>query len=391
MKTYKYSKLKEIRNATTKDEYKQTGNIFSRITIERAKDGSLDENSLGEVLDMKSTEEVTDKLQDEWKIEADRASTTGNSPRLWKAVCKLVETGVIVRSLFFGILDSGDYGLWIDREVQVRDLNWEEDVDLSLSNENCTEVEKLLSLELGTSGTSAALQPTNLILVIVFGLIAVLPEGIIPFVVITVYIGVKGFHPAREIKRTENITNTLVYEHISDCIQGVMSIRGHGMEKEFNDKHHRNQDINNKALAASMFIFRWTAFRLTLVNTFLVTVVVVTSLILVKDPALCGLVISFVIQLNKKLSAVCFHLSFSDTAMVSVERVLSYTKLEPEIGYGRETFPAKLWPEDGAVTLKNLSLAYYPNGPQVLKDLSCSIASSEKVNNVVLFLLFWGQ
>lgn len=124
MKTYKYSKLKEIRNATTKDEYKQTGNIFSRITIERAKDGSLDENSLGEVLDMKSTEEVTDKLQDEWKIEADRASTTGNSLRLWKAVCKLVETGVIVRSLFFGILDSGDYGLWIDREVQVRDLNW---------------------------------------------------------------------------------------------------------------------------------------------------------------------------------------------------------------------------------------------------------------------------
>lgn len=104
--------------------------------------------------------------------------------------------------------------------------------------------------------------------------------------------------------------------------------------------------------------------------------------------ALCGLVISFVIQLNKKLSAVCFHLSFSDTAMVSVERVLSYTKLEPEIGYSRETFPAKLWPEYGAVTLKNLSLAYYPNGPQVLKDLSCSSTSSEKVNNVVLFYCF---
>ena len=65
--------------------------------------------------------------------------------------------------------------------------------------------------------------------------------------------------------------------------------------------------------------------------------------------------------------------------MVSVERVLAYTKLRPEIGYSRDIFPAKYWPEYGAVTLKNLSLVYYPNGPQVLKDLSCSIAASEKV------------
>ena len=65
--------------------------------------------------------------------------------------------------------------------------------------------------------------------------------------------------------------------------------------------------------------------------------------------------------------------------MVSVERVLAYTKLQPETGYGRDIFPAKCWPEYGAVTLKNLSLVYYPNGTEVLKDLSCSIVASEKV------------
>ena len=65
--------------------------------------------------------------------------------------------------------------------------------------------------------------------------------------------------------------------------------------------------------------------------------------------------------------------------MVSVERVLAYTRLQPEAGYSRDNFPGKCWPEYGAVTLKNLSLVYYPNGPQVLKDLSCSIVASEKV------------
>ena len=66
--------------------------------------------------------------------------------------------------------------------------------------------------------------------------------------------------------------------------------------------------------------------------------------------------------------------------MVSVERVLAYTRLQSETGYGRDIFPAKRWPEHGAVTVKNLSLVYYPNGPQVLKDLSCSILVSEKVS-----------
>lgn len=47
---------------------------------------------------------------------------------------------------------------------------------------------------------------------------------------------------------------------------------------------YRNQDINNKAIAASMLVFRWTGFRLTLVSVVLVTAVVVSTLLLVKDP-----------------------------------------------------------------------------------------------------------
>ena len=61
----------------------------------------------------------------------------------------------------------------------------------------------------------------------------------IPYVLMTVYVRSKGVTSGREIKRTEAITSTSVYEHISDCIQGVVSIRAYGMEKAFNDIHHR--------------------------------------------------------------------------------------------------------------------------------------------------------
>ena len=103
--------------------------------------------------------------------------------------------------------------------------------------------------------------------------------------------------------------------------------------------------------------------------------------------ALCGLVISFVIQLNKRLASICHsQLTCADSSMVSVERVLAYTKLQPEAGYKRDILPAKDWPKHGAVTLKNLFLVYYPNGPQVLKDLSCSIMASEKVRKWCKFV-----
>lgn len=105
----KYSKLKEAEETTCK----RKGNIFSRVsvswldeTIERAKDGTLDEHTLAEVPNMKSSEETTDRLEYEWKREIERASAAGNRPRLWKAVVRSVDPNVIIRTCVCGILDS---------------------------------------------------------------------------------------------------------------------------------------------------------------------------------------------------------------------------------------------------------------------------------------------
>lgn len=106
----KYSKLTpEAEQATCK----RKKNFFSRITvgwldetIERAIDGTLNEQNLGEVLDMKSTEETTDRLEDEWKREVEIASEAGKRPKLWKAVVRSVDPSVIIRTCVYGILDS---------------------------------------------------------------------------------------------------------------------------------------------------------------------------------------------------------------------------------------------------------------------------------------------
>ena len=111
--TCKYSKLKEAEEERKRNKRKRKGNLFSRVTvgwldetIQRATDGTLNEQNLGEVLDMKSTEETTDRLEDEWKREVEIASGARKRPKLWKAVLRSIDPSVIIRTCVYGILDS---------------------------------------------------------------------------------------------------------------------------------------------------------------------------------------------------------------------------------------------------------------------------------------------
>ena len=65
--------------------------------------------------------------------------------------------------------------------------------------------------------------------------------------------------------------------------------------------------------------------------------------------------------------------------MTSVERVFAYTKLECEPGYMIERRPPENWPNEGNITFKEVSLRYYPGGPQVLKNIKLNIKGGAKI------------
>lgn len=68
--------------------------------------------------------------------------------------------------------------------------------------------------------------------------------------------------------------------------------------------------------------------------------------------------------------------------MTSVERVMSYTKLDSEAGYSTETRPSVSWPSEGSLTIKDLSLVYFEGGPRILKNINFQVSSKEKVGVV---------
>ncbi len=65
--------------------------------------------------------------------------------------------------------------------------------------------------------------------------------------------------------------------------------------------------------------------------------------------------------------------------MTSVERIMTYTKLDSEPGYKVERHPPEHWPREGSITFQDVSLIYYPGGPQVLKKINLNIKGGAKI------------
>ena len=68
--------------------------------------------------------------------------------------------------------------------------------------------------------------------------------------------------------------------------------------------------------------------------------------------------------------------------MTSVERVVSYSQIQPEPGYDMEARPPENWPTEGRLELSDVRLTYYKGGPEVLRGVSFEVNAREKIGIV---------
>jgi len=95
--------------------------------------------------------------------------------------------------------------------------------------------------------------------------------------------------------------------------------------------------------------------------------------------ALAGMSLSFAAETLEASQYGIRMASETENHMTSVERVFTYTEIEPEPGYGTEALPPKEWPTTGSLTLRDLSLTYLKGAPAILNNISVCIADKEKV------------
>ncbi|KAL9966836.1 hypothetical protein ACROYT_G024964 [Oculina patagonica] len=202
---------------------------------------------------------------------------------------------------------------------------------------------------------------------------------VVPVSLMVVYISKYYLKTSRELKRLESICRSPVFSHISETLNGLDTIRTRGRQTDFVEEFYRYQDVHNQSNIMVMASGRWLGVRLDVLASLLIGAVAMAAVVMSQDAASAGLALVYVIQTVSMTQLAVRKTSDVENLMTSVERIMTYTKLDSEPGYKVERHPPEHWPREGSITFQDVSLIYYPRGPQVLKKINLNIKGGAKI------------
>ncbi len=218
---------------------------------------------------------------------------------------------------------------------------------------------------------------------------------------------------SREVKRLESIARSPVYSLFSETLGGLPTIRAYAKSSEFNSTFDALLDSSTQTVYCNRVADRWLACRLEGIAAAVVglaavfaTQVVVNNGVTVGDntssyASLAGISLSFAVTATGMMQFVVRSFAQVEAGMSSVERVVHYAEnipqeaamtsdelkdkisQKPSAQHGAMALQTrKEWPENGAITLRNLEMRYRPETPLVLKGLNVSIGAGERIGVV---------
>ncbi|KAE8788118.1 MRP-like ABC transporter [Hordeum vulgare] len=188
---------------------------------------------------------------------------------------------------------------------------------------------------------------------------------------------------SRELTRLQGVTKAPVIDHLTESFLGSPIIRCFGKEDEFYQKNLDMIDSNLRMSFHNYAANRWFGFRLELIGTLVLSI---TAFLMISLPSnfikkeFVGMSLSYGLSLN---SLVYHAISIScmiENDMVSVERVNQYSSLPSEAAVSLRSSPN--WLRRGDIDIKDLEVRYRPNTPLILKGITISIRSGEKIGVV---------
>ncbi|KAK7061125.1 hypothetical protein VNI00_000861 [Paramarasmius palmivorus] len=189
---------------------------------------------------------------------------------------------------------------------------------------------------------------------------------------------------SRELKRLDSVSRSPIFAWFGESLAGLSTIRAFGQQRLFALTNQRRVDRNQICYLSSISVNRWLSLRLELVGAiiiFLVASLAIVQLITTGvDAGLVGLVLSYALNATSSLNWVVRSASEVEQNMVAVERILHQIEVPSEAPLELpESKPPQNWPSSGEIAFSNYSMRYRPELPLVLKNLSFTIKSKERL------------
>lgn len=209
----------------------------------------------------------------------------------------------------------------------------------------------------------------------------------IPLGVLYLYYQQYYLKTSRELRRLDSVSRSPIYANFQESLNGVSVIRAYDQEDRFKHLNRSRVDKNMRAYHPAVNANRWLAVRLEFLGSIIILASSGLAILSLTSgsisPGLIGLSVSYSLQVTQSLNWIVRMTVEVETNIVSVERILEYSKLTPEAPEEiAETKPSESWPENGEVNFKNYSTRYRPELDLVLKGISMHVNPHEKIGIV---------
>ncbi|KAI0238037.1 Multidrug resistance-associated protein 1 [Lamellibrachia satsuma] len=211
-------------------------------------------------------------------------------------------------------------------------------------------------------------------------LVMVLPLALLYYFIQRFYIPT-----SRQLQRIESTTRSPIYVHFSETVTGASTIRAYNVQRRFITTSMQHVDHNLVFYFSSIASNRWIGIRLELIGAFIVLSAALFAVLSRGNvnSGVVGLSITYALQITQSLSWMVRMTSDLETNIVSVERIKEYSETPAEGAWDiEETRPTAKWPNEGRVDFEDYATRYRPGLDLVLRGITFSIKSEEKVGIV---------
>nr|XP_036575809.1 ABC multidrug transporter [Colletotrichum truncatum]KAF6782442.1 ABC multidrug transporter [Colletotrichum truncatum] len=209
--------------------------------------------------------------------------------------------------------------------------------------------------------------------------------AIIPFCVLPLYFLQKFYlKTSRQMRHLDLESKSPLYTHFTETLNGVVTIRAFGWQREFVKEQLRLLDISQRPYYLLFCIQRWLAIMLDLFVAVIATVLVAFAVKLTNTTSggAIGLSMVSLMGLNSSLSRLISSWTNLETSLGAIARLRDFVRDTPqEDGVDTQRLPPvpQGWPSSGAIDFKSIDARYKTDDENVLRELSLSIKPGQKV------------
>ncbi|KAG8745725.1 hypothetical protein FRC10_007205 [Ceratobasidium sp. 414] len=239
-----------------------------------------------------------------------------------------------------------------------------------------------LTINLGTKGIADNLGRTIMYgLSVVVTFITVTYVGGLRFFILASIMGMLYYNvskvygqTSRDMRRLDSVTRSPLYSIYGETIAGVTVIRAFGASSTFLRDMLRCVDTNASPYYGMWSVNRWLSVRFNLLSAGVVALTAVARVVVLVDE-----------NVTASFAGICldnyqrFIIYGSAIRWVALERINEFSTIAQEAPEFMEPRPSASWPEEGDITVENLTIRYAPTLPDVLHGLTFEIQARSKI------------